>query len=199
MDDESFFTLKHNKIYGNAHYYTSDNKKTPHNVKYNPKKKYEEKILVWVCISNKGVSSPYFLPKNQSMNSFIYLNECIRRRLTSFIQENHSRDRIIFWPDLSTSHYAKIVTQQLNNSRINFVAKEENPPNVPEARPIENFWLHLKALVYKNGWEARNLDQLKRRIKQQLNLVDQQLIKNLMNSIPQRLKKIRRYGVIESI
>jgi hypothetical protein len=36
-----------------------------------------------------------------------------------------------------------------------------NPANVPEARPIEDFWAHLKRNVYMDGWQAKNLNQLK--------------------------------------
>ena len=39
---------------------------------------------------------------------------------------------------------------------VNFVAKTSNPPNVPQARPIENFWGCLAHKVYEGGWQAKN-------------------------------------------
>jgi len=71
----------------------------------------------------------------------------------------------VFWPDLASSHYAKSVVNYLNEEKVNFVQKFENPPNIPEARPIEDFWGIIKGEVYKNNWQAENLDQLQNRIK----------------------------------
>ena len=34
------------------------------------------------------------------------------------------------------------------DKKINFVEKEDNPQNVPECRPIKDFWAILKAKVY---------------------------------------------------
>ena len=37
-----------------------------------------------------------------------------------------------------------------------FHSKKDNPANLPEARPIEDFWFILKDKVYENGWEANS-------------------------------------------
>ena len=42
--------------------------------------------------------------------------------------------------------------------------KSENPPNIPQIVCIEDFWSLIKENVYKDGWEAENLDQLRNRI-----------------------------------
>ena len=39
---------------------------------------------------------------------------------------------------------------------INYVDKSLNPPNVPQARPIENFWGDLAQKVYNGGWYAKS-------------------------------------------
>jgi len=50
----------------------------------------------------------------------------------------------IFWQDLASSHYAHSVLNHLRKEKINFVEKVDNPANVPEAQPIEDFWADLK-------------------------------------------------------
>ena len=45
------------------------------------------------------------------------------------------------------------------------MSKQLNPPNVPQARPIENFWFSLSQKVYEGHWEAKRDQQLIRRIK----------------------------------
>ena len=57
-----------------------------------------------------------------------------------FIQEHHSKDNFVFWPDLASAHYAKSVLDYLSANNIQIVPKKDNPPNLPECRPIENFW-----------------------------------------------------------
>ena len=114
-----------------------------------------------------------------AINSELYLNEFIKKRLVPFIQEHHSDGKYIFWPDLATSHYAKLVTDWLNEQKIPFVPKTKNPANLPEGRPIEDFWAILKREVYMDAWTAQNVDQLETRIRYCLKKLDQ----------------IRRYGV----
>ena len=103
----------------------------------------------------------------------------------------------MFWPDLASSHYAKTVLDYLRAKNVNFVKKDQNPPNVPECRPIENFWGILKGKVYKNNWQAQNLDQLRVRIAYCLKKIDMELVKRISASIQWRVGQIHFKGVIE--
>ena len=39
----------------------------------------------WVAISNRGISKPLFRPsKSETVNSDIYINECLEKRLRNF-------------------------------------------------------------------------------------------------------------------
>ena len=67
----------------------------------------------------------------------MYLNECIRKRLLPFIKHYHKGDNILFWSDLASLHYSKQLHDFLMIKQINSVQRQQNPPNVPQARPIE--------------------------------------------------------------
>lgn len=54
-----------------------------------------------------------------------------------------------------------------------------NPRNVPQARPIENFWGCLAQMIYKRGSEAKTEDQLIRSIKLKLKEIEP-IFKNLI-------------------
>lgn len=151
IDDESYFTLAHTSINGNDRFYTSDINMTPASVKYKQVAKFEKSLLVWFCFSEKGMSKPFFLQSGLAVNQKIYLEECIKKKLIPFIEEHHSDGQYIFWPDLASAHYAKTVIAYLREKKVNFVEREDNPANLPETRPIENFWSILKGLVYKNN------------------------------------------------
>jgi hypothetical protein len=76
IDDESYFTLSNSALAGNDSYYSNDRNQTPDVVKDYDKAKYEPKVLVWLVISPKGMSKPYFRPSGMAVNQEIYLNEC---------------------------------------------------------------------------------------------------------------------------
>ena len=50
------------------------------------------------------------------------------------------------------------------DENVKFVPKYINPPNVPQARPIENIWGCLAQKVYEGGSEAEMEEELIRRI-----------------------------------
>ena len=45
------------------------------------------------------------------------------------------------------------------DGNVKCVPKNINLPNIPQERPIENFWGCLTLKVYEGGWEA-NTEQL---------------------------------------
>ena len=62
------------------------------------------------------------------------------KRLVPFIKKYHSDGKYVFWPDLASPRYAYSVTDWLEEQNMPFVPKHMNPANLPEARPIEDFW-----------------------------------------------------------
>jgi hypothetical protein len=194
IDDESYFTLSNSDKNANGGYYSNDVSETPDDVRCKEKKKFEQKLLVWLAISPKGMSQVFITRSGQAVNQDVYREECIRKRLMPFIKKHHSDGNFVFWPDLASSHYAKSVLEYLKANNVVFVEKKDNPPCAPRLRPIENFWSILKGYVYDKGWEAEKLDQLKQRIKYCLKKADVGLVQRMMLSVPSKLDAVRRYG-----
>jgi hypothetical protein len=192
LDDESYFTLSNSTLAGNDRFYSNDVAKTPDEIKHRLEAKFESKVLVWIAISSMGVSKPFFAPSKQAINQEIYLKECIKRRLIPFVKKHTN---YIFWPDLASSHYAHSVLNHFREEKINFVEKLDNPANVPEARPIEDFWGDLKREVYKGNWSATTIPQLKRRICYCLGKMDLKKIQERASEVHQRLDSISRFGI----
>ena len=90
-----------------------------------------------------------------TVNRNVYL-DTIKCGLVPFIRKYHSNNNYKFWPDLASSHYAKKNVDYYREQKIKFVEKSENPANIPEVRPIEDFWSILKGEVYMNGWKAKD-------------------------------------------
>ena len=98
MDDEKYFTYYDgSNIQGNDNYYSNDKSKCPDSVRFAGKEKYPNKVMIWVAISNRGISKPLFLPsKSEAVDSDIYINDCKEKRLLLFICEHHTDSNYIF-------------------------------------------------------------------------------------------------------
>ena len=83
-----------------------------------------------------------------------------------------------------------MVTSYLGQNDTQFVDKHFNPQNCPQARPIETLWSILKNMVYDQGWEARNIDQLKRRIMKKIKEIDMNVVQTMFADIRKQLRKI---------
>ena len=86
---------------------------------------------MWIAVSDLCMSKPLFcISMTVAINTSIYINECLEKRLLPFIHNYHGDFNYIFWPGLATSHYSK---DSLNwmDEYVNYVDKESNPSNVP--------------------------------------------------------------------
>ena len=79
---------------------------------------------------------------------------------------------------------------------LHFVERTSNPPNVPQARPIENLWGILAQKVYEGGWKARTQQELICRIQSQLKKIDANLLQSLMGGVKTKLRAIADSGVL---
>lgn len=194
VDDEKYFTFSGEETPGNAGFYSSDKENTPSNVKFKSKQKFEPKILVWLALSSKGISTPFIgTTKGPAIDADIYTRKCLPK-LLKFIEKYHFGDKYIFWPDLASSHYANETLAWLTEQKVSFVPKVANPPNIPKARPIEDLWSILADKVYSGGWAAANQEQLANRIKSQLKKIDLDTVQTMMAGIRTKLRKIEDKG-----
>lgn len=199
MDDESYFTLEGSQTPGNDSYYSHELLETPEKVKYRFKSKYPSKVMVWLTINEKGYSKPFITDSKEAVNRFIYINECIKKRLIKFIKINHQDGDYVFWPDLASAHYAKDTLEAFTKFGIKFIDKRINPPNVPQVRPIEDFWAILKRKVYSDGWVENSTKELKKKIRKELRSIPASTFRSLMGGLKTKLRKAADGGVLSIV
>ena len=95
MDDEKYFLLQDQSAPTNRGFYTSDKRTTAPQVKFKRTQKFEPKILVWIAISEKGISKSFFSKQKQAVSQTTYLNRCIIARLIPFIKSQHNKEKSI--------------------------------------------------------------------------------------------------------
>jgi hypothetical protein len=84
MDDESYFLF----------------------VKFIRKTKFPAKVLLWLAVSESGISELLFFKAGLAVNKEVYTSKFLPV-LQKFIQKHHKNEKIVFWPDLASAHYAK--------------------------------------------------------------------------------------------
>jgi hypothetical protein len=171
---------------GNSRFYSFDKEHTQPDVKFKCKQNFTSKISVCLAVSNKGISTPYI---GTTIDGYLYIEKFLPKLLT-FITEHHQDDKYIFWADLTISHYVKTTIEWLNQQKIPFVPRCINPPNVPKARPIEDFWSILADKVYNGGWRVMNERKLVNKIKAQLKKIGLKLVQTRMKGAREKLRKI---------
>ena len=200
MDDETYLDENGNQFGGNQYYYERQRHEVPEEVKYIPKTKFPFKLMVWVAISKKGRSKFYFRRQEEgAVTGNIYKNECIVKRLIPFIRKNYPHDNYLFWPDLASSHYAEPVRKVYEKEKINVLPKNRNPPNVPQLRPIETFWANFKAVVYENGYQPKNIDELESKAKKAIKKFDEKYFERLMTDVRRTVRAAATKGPLSVI
>lgn len=142
--------------------------------------KFTKKYLIWHAICSCGKKSKPFITSG-NINGQIYLQECLKKRLLPFLQsylvDNESPP--LFWSDLASCHYSKTVEEWYQQNNIYYVPKAANPPNCPDARPIEKFWAILKGKLRKSKREAKSVENFKVLYKNQPKMSQKSLFKIL--------------------
>ena len=192
VDDEKYFGLSGFQMSGNRSFYTSDLSKTPIDVATYSKKKFEPKVMLWIAISPKGLSTPVLTSsRSMSVTSSTYITRCLNPCLVPFVQQQYPNGGYIVWPAKASSHYARATLSFLERNEIKYVPKEMNPTEVPQCMPIEDYFGVLATHVYAKNW----VEALKRRIRTCIKKIPAKTVQDAAQSIRKRLLKAYRIGI----
>lgn len=194
MDDETYVYSDPADIPGTKYYHCTNKNLVPDENRFKAKSKFPKKYLIWQVIDELGNVSVPFISQG-TMNSEVYLNECLKKILLPFINKNYNRSEIVYWMDMATCHYTRPVRDWFDSQNIEFIAKDRNAPNCPQARPIEKFWALCKKKYSLRKTRAKNLTSFKRIWKNISKKVADESGANLMKSLRFKLRKIGREGV----
>ena len=198
IDDEKYFGLTGFQMSGNRNYYSSNRDRTPSSVATYSKKKFEPKVMLWIAISPKGLSTPVLTSgRSMSVTSSTYITRCLNPVLVPFLQEKYPNGGYIFWPDKASSHYARATCSFLDGRGVNYVPKDVNPTEVPQCRPIEDFFGVLAGHVYRKNWVARDTEALKRRIRTCIWRISPETVQVTAQAVRKRLLKAYRLGIFK--
>lgn len=142
--------------------------------------KFPASIMVWGCISAKGVGQLHFI--DGMVNAEKYIN-ILEESLLPSIPKLADCGEYTFQQDGASSHTAKRTKSWLQCKEIGVL---DWPSNSPDLSPIENIWGIMKRNL-KNE-PQRTLSDLKTKLQEMWDSISTEQCQNLLKSMPKRCK-----------
>jgi transposase len=196
LDDETYVTADPKDMCRSMFYHFDHKCQVPDSVRFKSKTKFPKRYLVWQAMDELGnLSNPYVT--TGTLTGQVYKSECLEKRLIPFIRKYHSNTSVLFWPDLAPPHYTTDAQNCLKSNNIEFVSKEENAPNVPQARPIEQFWNLSKDMYSRRQNKPKSINGFKTVWENIAKNVAKMNAKQLWKNVRKTLRLIGDKGVLE--
>lgn len=144
--------------------------------------KFPQGIMIWGSISVKGVGNLEFL--DGMVNAEKY-QDILNRSLLPCIREQFCNEQFIFQQDGASCHTAKSTKKFFGNNDIPVLTW---PSSSPDLNVIETLWHEMKKVLRNNP--QRTVPALKIKIKEIWDSFTPDFCKNLINSMPKRVKAV---------
>ena len=194
MDDECYIHADLAYASGVQFYHTSDKSSVSNRLKIKHKEKIPKKVFGLAAVSSYGLRPDFFILKKGSINSEVYLKECVVKRLIPFIKKSYQNAKVLFWPDLATIHYTSAVLDILKQEKVDYINKNMNPQNTPKVRGIERHWAFLKRKYKERGIVSKNATSFRRLYKFISSSVSNDLVRNIVRHAMTNIRRIYRNG-----
>lgn len=194
QDDETYIKADFRQMPGSVFYSAVSRGGVKKIYKYRKVDKFAKKYLLWQALCTCGRRSSVFVTK-ATMNGRLYINECLKKRLLPLYKAHTIKP--LFWPDLSTVHYAKDSVAWYTSNGVKYVTKECNPPNTPEIRPIEKWWGITKSKLIKSKKIAKDEKHLRKIWTQQANILGDTTVQRLMGGIKRKVRNFAKTPISE--
>lgn len=142
-------------------------------------------LMIWGAFSYHGKLRLGIVPTK--MNSDIY-TDLLEVILVPYLDEKNNID-FIFQQDNAAVHASRFTKSYLDSKNIKIM---EWPSRSPDINPIENLWGILSRRVYANGRQFSSVAELKKKILECWGEIDDNVLKTLINSMPNRIFQIIR-------
>lgn len=192
MSDEAHFTLHGLVNKQNFRYWATEN---PCEIYERPL--HSPKVTVWCAVSSSKIIGPYFFEENGetvTVNSQRYAHML----QTFFIPQIEEEERNHFFQqDGATCHTARISMEILRQTFPNRLISRNGdfnwPPRSPDITVPDFFlWGYLKSRVFKS--KPRNIEELKRNIRQEIEAIPQDMLQRVMADFVRRLEECVEKG-----
>lgn len=146
-------------------------------------------VMVWAAVSSEGKSPLIFVPSGVKINKNLYIRDILEAGLVPWTKKQYPDGNWTFQQDGATSHTANITQQWCKDHCPRFVSKEEWPPSSPDLNVLDYcVWSVLEKKACATP--ARSIDVLKERLVKAWSEIDQNMLRDAIDSFPRRLRAV---------
>lgn len=143
-------------------------------------------VTVWGCIAYNGIGNLHFIEGN--MDKMMYLN-ILRTNLSDCVRTLKLSSSYKFYQDNDPKHKSYVAREWL---LYNTPKTLETPPQSPDLNPIENIWKLIKQRIQKQHIYTKVA--LENLLKTEWQNIDREYIRNLVDSVPERLRNVIKHN-----
>ena len=143
------------------------------------------KLLIWGAIWSDGRSSLHVMRENMTSERYIRVLEDHIYPL-SFSLGDPSSEWILM-DDNAPPHRANVTRSYKQSAGIRTL---DWPAKSPDLNPIEHVWASLKRSVRRQLCPGDDLNRLEFLLRREWDRLDQEMIRNLISSMPNRIRKV---------
>ena len=138
--------------------------------------------MVWGAFAFGGLADLVILPKDQTVNSNVYLN-ILNENLANCFAVTGAE---ILHQDNTPCHTAKIVKEWLRSCDVDCIS--DWPAQSPDISPIENLWGIVKAKLRQE--DTSTIPKLEAALRKVWSRIVHSAAENLADSVPDRLRSV---------
>ena len=153
--------------------------------------------MFWAGICGDTLIGPFIVEEGLKMDSEAYAYFQKQHFFNWYKNQPRSfKRKCIYMHDNAPSHASRYTRDFLASKGCKDAKLMVWPPASPDVKPIENLWSIVKRKLYEAGKQYHSKNELKEAIKECCKTNSPETIKNLTNSMDERLVKIleRRGG-----
>lgn len=185
--DEKLFHLSELNQTSKFYYKKRDDKSPPK--KFIRKPNFSKSIMVWAGISKMGKTELKFVKPGVKINSEYYINDILKPNLELDFKKLYPKNDFILHQDSAPSHVSKMTLKFLKDNKVKYIPPEKWTPCSPDNAPLDYFvWGYMLKELAKR--KAKNIEGLKRHLKDIWKNIPQNIIDKALDQWPKRCRYI---------